>query len=116
MSGRSYSCGSAALRGMAAPWRSFDFEVFGVVQGVFFRKHTQAAAVRLGLVGYCCNSSHGTVQGVVQGKERDALAEMKRWLRTTGSPKSKITRCCVHNERDLQTPQFAAFEIRRNPD
>jgi acylphosphatase len=51
---------------------SVSFQVFGKVQGVFFRKHTLAKASDLGLVGWVKNekdaerSVTGTVQGPAQ--------------------------------------------------
>uniref|UniRef100_A0A915J9I2 acylphosphatase n=1 Tax=Romanomermis culicivorax TaxID=13658 RepID=A0A915J9I2_ROMCU len=47
--------------------KSVDFEVFGRVQGVFFRKYTKLAAERLKLVGFCRNTESDTVEGRVQG-------------------------------------------------
>jgi hypothetical protein len=41
---------------------SSNFEVFGKVQGVFFRKHTKIAADRLHLVGWCENTDAGECQ------------------------------------------------------
>ncbi|KAJ8964672.1 hypothetical protein NQ314_004704 [Rhamnusium bicolor] len=46
---------------------SVDFEVFGKVQGVFFRKYTEQQANRLGLKGWCMNTHQDTVKGVVEG-------------------------------------------------
>ena len=46
-----------------------DFEVFGTVQGVFFRKHTQQQATKLNLVGWVKNASSGTVQGHMEGRK-----------------------------------------------
>ncbi|WAR19247.1 ACYP1-like protein [Mya arenaria] len=71
---------------MAAAGRltSVDFEIFGLVQGVFFRKHTQIQAKALGLVGWCLNTRHNTVQGQVQGPNAkiiemyERLVEIKR--------------------------------------
>uniref|UniRef100_A0A0E9T514 acylphosphatase n=1 Tax=Anguilla anguilla TaxID=7936 RepID=A0A0E9T514_ANGAN len=40
---------------------------FGRVQGVFFRKYTQAEGKKLGLVGWVRNTEAGTVQGQLQG-------------------------------------------------
>ncbi|KAL1456465.1 hypothetical protein WDU94_001196 [Cyamophila willieti] len=71
--------------------QSVEFEVFGKVQGVFFRKYTQQKANELGLTGWCENTSLGTVIGVIHGPE-EAVEEMKEWLRTTGSPSSRIDR------------------------
>ena len=63
----------------------------GTVQGVFFRKHTQQQATKLNLVGWVKNAASGTVQGHMEGRKED-ISQMKTWLRTTGSPKSKITK------------------------
>ena len=68
---------------------SMEFEVFGKVQGVFFRKYTQAKARDLGLRGWCDNMKSGTVKGEAAG-DQQALDAFKDWLRNTGSPKSKI--------------------------
>ena len=65
------------------------FEIHGKVQGVFFRKHTQAEAARLGLRGWCENTRAGTVRGEAHG-DAGALEKFKHWLAHTGSPKSKI--------------------------
>ena len=67
-----------------------SFEVHGKVQGVFFRKHTQAQAAKLGLRGWCENTAAGTVRGEAHG-DASALENFKHWLRHKGSPKSKIT-------------------------
>ena len=48
-------------------YHSFTFQVFGKVQGVFFRKYTQAKAHELDLVGFVQNTSQGTVIGKAQG-------------------------------------------------
>jgi len=40
-----------------------QFEVFGKVQGVFFRKYTKEKADSLGIRGYVFNHDSGTVQG-----------------------------------------------------
>ncbi|XP_033149984.1 acylphosphatase-2 [Drosophila busckii] len=61
----------SALAGMGGDEHriySSMFEVFGIVQGVFFRKHTQAKAKQLGLGGWCMNTREGTVKGVIEGK------------------------------------------------
>ncbi|CAG0913236.1 unnamed protein product [Notodromas monacha] len=46
---------------------SVEFEVYGRVQGVFFRKHTQSKGKQLGLTGWCRNTRTGTVEGVMEG-------------------------------------------------
>ena len=82
------------------------------VQKVFFRKHTEQEARRLGLRGWCENTPHGTVQGQLEGP-KEAIAAMRHWLTHTGSPKSHIDRTEFGEERELQGYSFAEFGIRR---
>lgn len=56
---------------------SADFEVYGRVQGVFFRACTVEKANTLGVVGWVMNTHYGTVKGVIQSARRDALDVMK---------------------------------------
>ncbi|KAL6633176.1 Acylphosphatase-domain-containing protein [Neocallimastix sp. 'constans'] len=68
---------------------SVKFEVFGKVQGVFFRKYTKLEGEKLGLRGWCMNTTRGTVQGLATGKESQ-IEKFKEFLQYTGSPKSII--------------------------
>uniref|UniRef100_A0A8C4ZK55 Acylphosphatase n=1 Tax=Gadus morhua TaxID=8049 RepID=A0A8C4ZK55_GADMO len=79
---------------------SVDYEVFGRVQGVFFRKFTQVTK-KLGLVGWVRNTEAGTVEGQLQGPG-SKVAEMQSWLRTTGSPQSKIITAEFKNEKIIK--------------
>ncbi|KAM6130908.1 acylphosphatase-1 [Pterocles gutturalis] len=90
---------------------SVDYEVFGRVQGVFFRKYTQAEAKRLGLVGWVQNTSHGTVQGQIQGPAA-RVRELQEWLRKTGSPQSRISRAEFCNEKKITALEHKDFQIR----
>jgi len=47
--------------------KALKFEVYGKVQGVFFRKYTKITADSLKLVGWCQNTADGTVIGEAQG-------------------------------------------------
>ena len=67
------------------------FQIFGKVQGVFFRKYTQAEGTRLGLRGWVMNTTAGTVTGEALGSKA-ALESLADWLEHKGSPKSKISR------------------------
>ena len=97
----------------AAALSSFDFEVFGKVQGVFFRKHTKRFADANGLRGWCKNTPSGTVVGQAEGNA-SAIADFKRWLLRTGSPKSRIQRAEFRAERDnAAEAQFDSFKIIR---
>ncbi|XP_064616592.1 acylphosphatase-1-like [Liolophura sinensis] len=88
---------------------SLEFEIFGRVQGVFFRKYTQKKATELGLAGWVRNTSQGTVQGVAQGPA-PKITSMKTWLQTTGSPSSQIEKA-EFKETAISTPQFKKFSI-----
>ncbi|GBN33628.1 Acylphosphatase-2 [Araneus ventricosus] len=92
--------------------QSVDFEVFGIVQGVFFRKYTRDKGKDLNLKGWCMNTSKGTVVGTMQGKEEN-IEEMKNWLRRTGSPMSKIEKCIFTNERHISKEEFSDFFIKK---
>ncbi|XP_030337077.1 acylphosphatase-1 [Strigops habroptila] len=89
---------------------SVDYEVSGKVQGVFFRKYTQGEAKRLGLVGWVQNTSHGTVQGQVQGLAA-RVRELQEWLRKTGSPQSRISRAEFRNEKKIEALEHGDFQI-----
>ncbi|XP_042908497.2 acylphosphatase-1 isoform X2 [Parasteatoda tepidariorum] len=91
--------------------QSVDFEVFGRVQGVFFRKFTREKGKQLGLKGWCMNTSSGTVLGTMQGPE-EKIIEMKDWLKHTGSPHSKIEKAEFKNERHLSKEEFSDFFIK----
>lgn len=93
-------------------FRSCHFEVFGRVQGVYFRKHTLEEAKRLELVGTVRNTDRGTVVGVMQGSAH-RIEAMKVWLRETGSPMSKIERAVFTYERDIESLEFSDFQVIR---
>ncbi|XP_054056862.1 acylphosphatase-1 [Rissa tridactyla] len=89
---------------------SVDYEVSGKVQGVFFRKYTQREAKRLGLVGWVQNTSHGTVQGQIQGPSA-RVRELQEWLRKVGSPQSCISRADFSNEKEITALEHKEFQI-----
>lgn len=112
--------------------RAFRFEVFGKVQGnrwtvdgralswitswialagVFFRKHTALTAEKLSMRGWVRNTERGTVEGAAAGPP-SAVTRMKEWLRSTGSPKSSITRADFH-DIDPATVEETGFVVRR---
>jgi acylphosphatase len=90
------------------------FEVFGKVQGVFFRKFTERQAKALVLNGFVMNTPQGTVVGEVEGP-MTRVTEMKRWLTSVGSPKCRIDRTDFGEEvvvRDGDI-KYTKFEVRR---
>ncbi|XP_028293339.1 acylphosphatase-1 [Gouania willdenowi] len=91
---------------------SVDYEVFGRVQGVFFRKYTQAEGKRLGLAGWVQNTAEGTVRGQLQGP-RSKVKEMQEWLKTTGSPSSRIIKAEFKNEKTVENLDYSSFKVAR---
>ena len=61
------SMASSVGSGAAQKVMSVHFEVYGKVQGVFFRKYTQARAEELNLRGWIRNTSRRTVEGDIEG-------------------------------------------------
>ena len=94
------------------PLGSCDFEIFGTVQGVFFRKYTQQEATKLKLVGWVKNTGSGTVQGHMEGHKSD-IAKMKSWLQHKGSPKSKITQANFSNETAITRVNGQGFNVAK---
>ncbi|KAK3913886.1 Acylphosphatase-1 [Frankliniella fusca] len=98
---------------MASPkLLSLEFEVFGRVQGVFFRKYTQKQGKELGLRGWCMNTPKGTVLGQLEG-EVQQVEKMKLWLQKTGSPKSRIDKVEFKSEKSIPDYTFIDFSVRR---
>ncbi|XP_065144136.2 acylphosphatase-1 [Paramisgurnus dabryanus] len=91
---------------------SVDYEVYGRVQGVFFRKYTQSEGKKLGLVGWVKNTDAGTVQGQLQGPA-SKVEQMKHWLQTTGSPQSRIAKTEFRNEHTVDKLDFKDFKVAR---
>jgi len=52
--------------------------VEGRVQGVFFRHHTQATALRLGVKGWVRNRRDGSVEAVFEG-DREKVDQIIQW-------------------------------------
>ncbi|KAG5680022.1 hypothetical protein PVAND_009555 [Polypedilum vanderplanki] len=91
---------------------ALDFEVFGTVQGVFFRKFTEETANKFNVRGWCMNTRDGTVKGQIEGEE-PKINLMKEWLSKTGSPQSTIEKTVFSEPKHLTDYTFDKFEIRR---
>ncbi|XP_070493342.1 acylphosphatase-2-like [Chironomus tepperi] len=89
-----------------------DFEVFGIVQGVFFRKHTEETGRKLGVRGWCMNTKDGTVKGQMEGEE-GPLNQMKEWLSKTGSPSSRIDKAVFSEPKVISDFTYENFSIKR---
>lgn len=67
--------------------------VRGKVQGVYFRAATQRRARELGLTGWVCNRTDGSVYLEAQGPQA-ALDALLDWLRE-GPPLARVDELCV---------------------
>lgn len=95
-----------------AVWQA-EFEVFGKVQKVFFRKYTREKAIELRIKGFVRNTTSGSVVGVIQGPEQ-GFKEMKYWLSKVGSPKSSIQRVLWKDEKTLPKYTYKDFTIKKD--
>jgi len=82
--------------------------VSGIVQGVFFRAHTQQVARSLRLTGWVRNLSDGRVEIVAQGP-KDALDKLVEWCRH-GPSMSRVDKTDVQWEDFAGT--FEDFDVR----
>jgi acylphosphatase len=116
------SIASAAASAPPAAFSSFDFEVFGKVQGVYFRQHVTDKADEINdeskaqnggkgvLFGFVRNTAAGSVEGVAQSSSRQVLDEFEHFVTKVGSPASRIDRFEVRNRRAVPRPEFENFE------
>ncbi|XP_034660057.1 acylphosphatase-2-like [Drosophila subobscura] len=101
-----------AASAVAKPLFACDFEVFGRVQGVFFRKYTESQANTLGVRGWCMNTRDDTVKGQLEAP-LPQLNEMKHWLETKGSPSSIIEKATFTAAKEIPDYTFSGFSIKR---
>ena len=81
----------------------------GRVQGVFYRDSTQREAQRLGLRGWVCNRSDGSVEAVAQGPP-ERVAALIDWCHE-GPPLARVVEVSVIEESvDVDELEF---EVRR---
>ena len=82
-------------------------EVYGIVQGVFFRSTTQEKAFNSGLTGWVRNRRDGSVEIVAEG-ERDPLETLLGWCRK-GPPGARVER--VEHSWDDFKGEFSSFSV-----
>lgn len=68
--------------------------VYGVVQGVGFRYHTQQQARQLGIKGYARNCDDGSVKVVACG-EPQQVEQLITWLKAGGPRSARVERVLV---------------------
>ncbi|XP_027132515.1 acylphosphatase-2 [Larimichthys crocea] len=81
------------------------------MKGVCFRMYTEDQGQHLGLSGWVKNTKQGTVIGQIQGP-LDKVNDMKHWLKTIGSPSSRIDRAVFSNEREISKLEINSFLTR----
>ncbi len=82
-------------------------QVYGIVQGVFFRSSTEEKASNLGLTGWVKNRRDGSVEILAEG-EKEALEALLTWCEK-GSEGSKVDR--VEHSWDEFKGEFSSFYI-----
>lgn len=82
--------------------------VSGIVQGVFYRGHTQKTAQSLGLTGWVRNLPDGRVEAVFEGP-MDDVQKALAWCRI-GSPSAHVERVDVRYETPIGA--FRSFRTR----
>ena len=79
-----------------------------MVQGVWFRKHTQEAALKFGIKGFVKNLPDNSVYIEAVGND-EQLKNFIDWC-WIGSPKSKVEKVEVTEKNTSEN--FTGFEIR----
>lgn len=94
---------------MSAGRRRVHVFASGIVQGVWYRKHTQAEAERLGLAGWVRNLPDRRVEFVAEGPPAD-VERLLHWARR-GPPDARVDAL----EVEELPPEGArgVFEIQR---
>lgn len=88
--------------------KTIQLKVHGLVQGVFFRKHTREQAIALGIVGTVRNHEDSTVIIEATG-EAEALGAFVSWCHQ-GPPRAKVSHVDIH---ELPLKKFSDFSVLR---
>lgn len=84
-------------------------EIYGRVQGVFFRASTREEGRRLGVFGWVRNRRDGSVEAVVEGAEK-SVDQLVEWAQN-GPTRASVERLEVSEEQYLG--EFDDFRVRR---
>ena len=89
--------------------RRVRLEIYGKVQGVFFRASTREKASNLGVTGWVRNRSDGSVEALAEGPA-EAVDELIEWAHQ-GPSRARVDNIDVAEE-DYQG-EFGGFQVRR---
>ena len=89
----------------ASPRVTLRLVIYGRVQGVYFRESMRIEAQNLGVAGWVCNRSDGTVEAVVHG-EAPIVDAIVRWAQR-GSDHSHVDRVEIQPEQGA----YSNFEV-----
>jgi acylphosphatase len=84
-------------------------EIYGRVQGVFFRKSTKEKAEKFGLSGWVRNREDGSVEALLEGARED-VDRLVEWARG-GPRRAQVERVEIGEEEYVG--ELEGFEVRR---
>ncbi len=87
---------------------SYELQISGTVQGVYYRASTQARARELNLTGFVENLADGRVHAVIQGSEENCRALIE-WCRQ-GPPRARVSGVEVTS---VAEQSYDSFQIQR---
>ncbi|MBI2208565.1 acylphosphatase [Candidatus Woesearchaeota archaeon] len=85
-----------------------NIQVYGFVQGVFFRSNTKKIALDLGLKGYARNMPDGSVEIIVEGPKEKIGKLIEFCKKSPGA--SQVSKVKVKFEKPKN--EFDGFEVR----
>lgn len=94
-----------------SPFKSYQINILGKVQGVWFRASAKDEALKLGLTGKIWNQPDGNVGAIIQGP-LNKIIEFVEWCKE-GPPLAKVED--VTYDEIADDFRFESFEISRIP-
>lgn len=88
--------------------KAVRIQVYGLVQGVFFRASTKQEADRLGLKGWCRNEPDGSVLIIAEGSDKQ-LDQFEAWC-NDGPEMARVDKLL---KDEVSAEGFADFQIKR---
>ena len=89
--------------------KAVHLHIYGLVQGVYFRKYTRKKAIELGLQGWVRNCADGSVEAFAQGDNKP-IDDFVKWCHH-GPEKASVTSVTA---TDTDVQNFKSFEVHRD--